>query len=392
MENTLRFYHTLIQVLRQHRNWLDVRHLKTLAWMMVGLILSGKINLTEWTPYVHSRAQYAESTVRRFRRWLDNKRIQVHRLYAPLVQHALSEWGEHILYLALDTSMLWGKYCIIRISIIYRGRAIPLVWRVLEHASSMVAFATYRDLLNKTAQLLLPYDCQVVFMADRGFADTDLMAHLTKLGWQWRIRLKSSFWIYRRGRRCKAERIRPAIGQAIFWHHVFITAQQYGPVHVAFARHPASKEFWIVVSSEPTSTMTFEEYGVRFDIEENFLDDKSNGFQLEASLIRSADALSRLCFLLAITTLYLVSKGTVVVEQGRRRWVDSHWFRGNSYLKIGWKWIKRALSLGWTLSTRLYLSGAPDPEPAKASRKQHARRALPTFQCTVVDFVSVIYL
>jgi hypothetical protein len=392
MENTLRLYHTLVQVLRQHRNWLDVRHLKTLAWMMVGLILSGKIGLTEWTPYIRSRAQYAESSVRRFRRWLDNERIKAHRLYAPLVQQALSEWGQNVLYLALDTSMLWGQYCIIRISVVYRGRAIPLTWKVLKHSSSMVAFEAYRDLLNKAAQLLLPFDCQVVFMADRGFADTDLMAHLTKLGWQWRIRLKGSFWIYCRGRRCKAERITPAVGQAIFWHNVFITAQQYGPVHVAIARHPGSKEFWIVVSSEPTSMTTFAEYGLRFDIEENFLDDKSNGFQLEASLIRSADALSRLCFVLATTTLYLVSQGTVVVEQGKRRWVDPHWFRGNSYLKIGWKWIKRALSQGWALITRLYLPGGPDPEPAKASRKQHARRALPAFQCAVADFASVICL
>ncbi len=153
----------------------------------------------------------------------------------------------------------------------------------------------YKDLLNKAAQLLLPFNCKVVFLADRGFADTALMAHLTKLGWHWRIRLKGSFWIYRRGRRrCKVGRVTPAVGQALFWHNVFITAQQYGPVHLAIARHPQSKEFWIVVSSEPTSMVTFEEYGVRFDIEENFLDDKSNGFQLEASLIRSADALSRL--------------------------------------------------------------------------------------------------
>jgi hypothetical protein len=214
----------------------------------------------------------------------------------------------------------------------------------------------------------------------------------TKLGWQWRIRLKSSFWIYRRGRRCKAERIRPALGQAILWHNVSITAEQYGPVHIAIARHPGSKEFWIVVSSEPTSMTTFEEYGLRFDIEENFLDDKSNGFQLEASLIRSADALSRLGFVLAITTLYLVSQGTVVVEQGKRRLVDPHWFRGHSYLKIGWKWIKRALSLGWTLSPRLYLPGGPDPEPARASRKQHAQRVLAIFQCTVADFASAICL
>jgi predicted HTH domain antitoxin len=143
MENTPRLYDTLFEVLSQHRNWLDVRHLKTLAWMMIGLILSEKISLTEWAPYIQSRAEYAQSTVRRFRRWLDNRRIRVYKLYGPLIQQALSEWGENTLYLALDTSMLWGQYCIIRVSVIYRGRAIPLVWKVLNHPSSAVAFAVY---------------------------------------------------------------------------------------------------------------------------------------------------------------------------------------------------------------------------------------------------------
>ena len=60
MENTPRLYDTLVLVLSQHRNWLDIRHLKTLAWMMVGLIESQVISLTKWVPYVHSRAQYAQ--------------------------------------------------------------------------------------------------------------------------------------------------------------------------------------------------------------------------------------------------------------------------------------------------------------------------------------------
>ena len=59
MENPLRLYHTLVQVLRKHRNWLDIRQLKTLAWMMAGVMQSGTINLTAWVPYVHSRAVYA---------------------------------------------------------------------------------------------------------------------------------------------------------------------------------------------------------------------------------------------------------------------------------------------------------------------------------------------
>jgi hypothetical protein len=370
MENPLRLYHTLVHVLCKHRNWLDIRHLKTLAWMMAGVIQSETISLAAWVPYVHSRAVYAQSTVRRFRRWLSNRRIKVHRLYGPLIQQALAEWGRRRLYLALDTSLLWGKYCLIRISVIYRGRAVPLVWKVLAHSSSSVAFEVYKDLLHKAAELL-PLGCQVVFLADRGFADIDLLTELKRLGWHYRIRIKGSFWVYRHGyRRCQVNKIPLACGQARFWHHLSITAQRFGPVHLAVARPRGGTECWFVVSDEPTDLETFDEYGLRFDIEENFLDDKSNGFQLESSLLRSADVLSRLCFVLAITTLYLVSQGTEVVRQGHRRWVDPHWFRGSSYLKIGWDWVKTALGKGWALVTSVFLSSEPDPEPAMASRKQ----------------------
>jgi DDE superfamily endonuclease len=56
-------------------------------------------------------------------------------------------------------------------------------------------------------------------------------------------------------------------------------------VHLAVARPLASDEYWDVISDEPTDVQSLEEYGLRFDIAENFLDDKSNGFQLEASLL-----------------------------------------------------------------------------------------------------------
>jgi hypothetical protein len=133
------------------------------------------------------------------------------------------------------------------------------------------------------------------------------------------------------------------------------------------AHHSTNGEHWSVVSDEPKDGKTFIEVGIRFDIEENFLDDKSNGFQLESSVIRCADALSRLCFVLAITTLFLVSQCTQVVDANKRRWVDTHWFRGLSYLRIGWQWIKAALVRGWMLYTELVLSGRPEREPAMAS-------------------------
>jgi hypothetical protein len=97
MEHTPQLYDTLVHVLSQHATWLDQRHLKTLAWMMVGLIQSGWISLTAWAPYVVSRAQYAQRTVRRCRRWLNNDKLDVFSLYGPLMTQALAEWGEQAL-------------------------------------------------------------------------------------------------------------------------------------------------------------------------------------------------------------------------------------------------------------------------------------------------------
>ncbi len=100
----------------------------------------------------------------------------------------------------------------------------------------------------------------------------------------------------------------------------------------------------------------------------------TNGFQLEDSMIRSAEALERLCLVLAITMLYLVSLGTSVVQRGKRCVVGPHWFRGASYLKIGWHWLIYALVQGYELYTTLYLSSEAAPEPAMASKKQDAIR------------------
>ena len=370
MKNTPKIYDTLIQILGQHAHWLDKRHLYTLVWMIVGLIESKTISLPEWAPFVDSRATFAQSTVRRFSRWLNNKRIKVNEMYGPIIQDAIAEWKDNILYLALDTSMLWDRFCHIRISIVYRGRAVPLVWKTIEHGSSTVGFESYRDLLDKAVKLL-PSNCDVVFLADRGFADTTLMAYLSQtLHWHWRIRIKSSFLVYRRNRRrCKVSSIRLKRGQARFWHNVYITDKRFGPVYLALAKPHGTKEDWLIVSDQPTDLSTFDEYGLRFDIEENFLDDKSSGFQLESSLIRSAEALSRLCLVLAVATLFLVCQGTDVVESGKRRWVDAHWFRGNSYLKIGWKWVRRALTKGFALISQLRLLTLHDPDPVIASLK-----------------------
>lgn len=95
----------------------------------------------------------------------------------PGIAAALVSWGVSEISLIEDTTMLWNEYCLIRLSIQYRGRAIPLVWRVLRHGSSSVGFKVYQDMLKRAARLV-PLGISVRFLADRGFADTQLMRYL----------------------------------------------------------------------------------------------------------------------------------------------------------------------------------------------------------------------
>ena len=383
MENPPRLHSELMAVCGQPGQWCDVRHVQTFAWMVVGLIQAQCVQLPTWVPFVQGRARYAQSTQRRFRRWLGNRRIEVTPLYGPLIQQALQEWGKHTVYLALDTSLLWNQYCLIRLSVVYRGRAVPVVWEVIEHGSSSVSHEAYAALLDAVPPLL-PAGVKVVFLADRGFADTELLGQLQRLGWHFRIRMKATFTVMRPGQAiCKVEDFALAPGRALFLHHVAITAEQFGPVSLALARHSSTGEYWYIVSDEPTTVPTFAEYGRRFEIEGSFLDDKSNGFQLESSLVRDPDALTRLCLVVAVATLYLVAQGTQVVAAHKRRWVDPHWLRGNSYLRIGWQWVKTALARGWELFATLRLSGGPDPDPCRASASSPIPALPVTFTQTI---------
>ena len=369
--------------------WQDRRHLQTLCWMVVGLLGAGCISLSKWGNHIQTRALMAQSRQRRFSRWLHNERIEPLKLYAPIIKQALSQWGEQPLFLILDTSMLWNRYCLIRLSVQYRGRAVPLLWKVIEHPSSAVALAVYQPLLEQ-AQALLPRGNAIIFLADRGFADTRLMALLRNhLRWHFRIRIKSNFNIYRPGARVirpHGYKLKP--GQAVMLHGINLGNREVvgACLHLALACDPISKQFWYVASDQPTTLQTLYEYGLRFDIEENFLDDKSNGFQLEASQLRCDKALSRLCLVLALTTLFLCCQGQQVVANGKRRWVDSHWHRGQSYLRIGWDWVTQALHRGWQLVHNLCLFGGLDPEPARASKKQVQQQFKRSFQVRRFSF------
>lgn len=366
-----RLYGTMLTFIGPRMRFNDLRNLATFAWMVVGLLLSQQIHLNQWALYRDSQAR-ANSRERQVSRWLHNDKLEPGPLYQELITAALVEWREASVVLALDTSMLWNRFGLVRLALIYRGRALPLVWKVLEHNSAHVAFADYAELLSAAHQLL-PLGCRPLLLADRGLAEVALMGEAAKLGWHFTLRTKQNIWVYRAFKpRCKLQRLLPPRSEIHLYSTVQVTEHRLGPVHLALAqvRTPKGYEAWMLISDRPTSLATLDDYALRFDIEENFLDDKSAGFQLQASELRTAQALGRLCLVLAVATLYLVCTGTALISLNRRHLVDPHWQRGLSYLQIGWRYLRRALTHMLQLLTFLWLDADPDPAPVFASRRQ----------------------
>jgi len=331
--------------------------------MVVGLLTSGWIALDEWAPGVAGRAVYAQSTVRRFRRWLSHRRIHPLRLYAGLLRPALSGFEEGRLHLALDTTVLWNEIGVVQVALVWRGRTVPLAWKVLRHGSASVAFRDYRGVLGFAARLLKGRE--VVLLADRGFLHAELVRWTRQVGWHYRIRGKRNAGFFLRcGRRLG---LGLSAGELRFYAGI---AWRGMPVERAVGWEKGAKEPWIIVTDEAAGPDTVRDYGLRFTIEEGFLDHKSGGFQWESSKLRDVEALQRLCLVMATASLVLVCQGAEVVAAGRRREVDPHWFRGLSHARIGWNWLRRALVRGWALIRTLVLPTARDPEPARASQRQ----------------------
>lgn len=368
MSTSTHLYRQVLDFLRQYSHASDLRHFKVLAWMVSALICSGQLSLPAWEPYVPSRAKKAQSVERRWRRFLGNARIRVASLYVPLVLVALSGWKEQRLYLALDTTMLWDRYCMIHLSVVCCGRAVPLLWRVLEHGGATVAFKEYKGVLRK-ARWLLRVHPDVMLLADRGFANHELMGWLQASRWHYCLRLPCDVLLHGpRGYPTMVGSMYPTLGQARLYRNVGLWLDGVHRCNLVLATVKEAKESWAVITDEPPTLQTLWQYALRFRVEELFFDTKSGAFELEESRLRSAAALERLYLVAAIAILYATTQGMAVQIAGLRQQVDPHWRRGISYLKIGLRWLNGVLHKGRQLLSPIPLL-PKDPQPCFASKQ-----------------------
>jgi hypothetical protein len=336
-----RLHSELLAFLRQHCPFPDQRQLVLLAWMVSGLLLSQTVCFDRWKTVLPMAHCLAASWQRRCQRWLGNSRIDVGRIYATLILWALQQWknSSQNLHLALDTSMLWNRYCIVSISIVVHGRAIPLVWRTLVHPSASITAEISIEMLKKADQMLADFG-PITLLADRGFPSAELLSWFDdQPRWIYVMRICSDTWINGTAAPmgCEVRNLQLPRGHFRSFQNVrlWVSGNQKANLLLAYPTGIPVDEPWYLISNAHPSLDLVWSYAQRFCCEQLFRDQKSGLFQLESSGLRDPERIDRLLLVVAIAVLVGSLQGYAISFSGLRRQVDPHWQRGMSFVRIG---------------------------------------------------------
>ena len=175
---------------------------KVLAMWSFGIAMTQSSGLTTVSIFLAKLLGIKENTARqRLREWLrdaedkkGNKRqaIEVTSCFAPLLSWILSQWqpGEKKLALAMDATTLGQRFTVLAISVLYRGCAIPIAWKIVK-ATSKGAWKPYWLELFTHIQDSVPNDWMVIVTADRGLYANWLYEKIVAIGWHPYLRVNT---------------------------------------------------------------------------------------------------------------------------------------------------------------------------------------------------------
>src|SRR5215210_941953 len=301
------------------------------------------------------------SMTRRFERLLANERLDV-RATREAVGAAVVEQGRgQTLWLALDETHqgrteTGARIGMLALRLVYRERAIPLAWACYRPGEAPARFPTLIGRLIDEVAAIVPSDTRVVLLTDRGLSWPSLLDHCRRLGWSFLGRVQGSTRVQDAdGRACPIRDRAPRPGTR--WQgraRAFLKAG-WRDVNVVAVWRRGDREPWLLVTDLAPAWIRCAQYRHRMDEELSFRDDKSSGFDWDASRVRDPAHMDRLLLVLQLAACFVLAQGAFVLRHGFRSVLERPDRRSLSLFSLGLRWLDRARSHLVPLSPHLSL-------------------------------------
>jgi hypothetical protein len=330
--------------------------LVNLAAVAVGILRSKSLpvgQIVTASPLDGSR----DSLKKRVQRFLKNTSVSVEEYSQPVATRMLRRLvaGGARVHLTLDRTE-GSDFNILYVCSGWRGRALPLLWRMLGPGAA--SFAEQKALLEVVASWV-PSGARVLLLGDREFGTGVLAQWAVQQGWGVCLRLRAHEYIRRAG--TLDFELLPLVlpGERRFWPHVAFTQKHaVAGLNLAMYWAPTAAEPWSLITTEPTCKLACASYAKRFRIEEMFKDFKNNGrgFGLELTGVRHADRLARLLLALALLYTWLLLWGAYVIATDQHRLVDNVRKPTLSLFQTGLRFVLRLWQRGQLRQFHWHLS------------------------------------
>jgi len=320
MSDNLRRYRVIRDALIQgypgKMNGHVARHFTTLAALISGIVGSKSTQL----PHIATKvpdSQKPESRVKRFARWLDNERIVEEMYFLPYADILLQAVALQTLVLVMDGSVA-GRGCnALMLHVVYKGRALPLAWRVRQGPKGHFPEALHIALVELMSELI-PEGTTVVLLGDGEFDGTRLQQTVEDAGWSYVCRTGTHMTAWWDGETFRLDTLGACIkpGNLIALSEVWFTRETYGPIMLICCWAKGCKEPIYLVTNMASAEEACRLYAKRFRIETFFSDQKSRGFHLHKSHISDPQRLSCLLIAACLAYIWIVYLGLVCMKDG----------------------------------------------------------------------------
>jgi len=237
--------------------------------------------------------------------------VAVQPCFSCLLVWVLSVWapGERRLALALDASTLGQRFVVLAISVLYRGCAVPVAWRILP-AAQPGAWRPHWEALLAQVQPGIPSDWCVLVLADRGLFAHWLFKSIQQLGWHPFLRINTGGKCRPAGKRVYRpllDLLRPA-GQVWSGHVVCFKVRPLSATLLTY-RDAAHTSAWLILTDLEPEAADITWYSLRAWIEAQFKDLKRGGYQWQRTRMTDPERAQRLWLVLALALLCSLSVG-----------------------------------------------------------------------------------